>query len=160
MAPRRYDHRDGPVFDDDVEDGAVKVRRLRRQGVLPPGERMSRGGGTSQQEVAGLEEQGAKQHHARRRERLAKAPRGWHSPTLHAPRRLSVADGSGFALGLVLYALGVNYLRHGPAGVRGWMAAKFLNRPDPTLAPPARAGKVRPPAPEKLRALPRRKVSA
>lgn len=38
-------------------------------------------------------------------------------------------DGTGLALGLVLYALGINYIRHGWPGVTGWLRAKFLNRP-------------------------------
>lgn len=46
-------------------------------------------------------------------------------PTL-TPRR---GDGSGFAFGVVLYAIGANYFRHGWPGVTGWFAAKFLNRP-------------------------------
>ncbi len=40
-----------------------------------------------------------------------------------------VQEGAGFLLGLFLYALFINYLRAGPAGVRGWLAAKFLNKP-------------------------------
>lgn len=47
----------------------------------------------------------------------------------------SMSDGTGFALGLVLYALGLNYIRYGPPGVRGWLAAKFLNKPNPNLVP-------------------------
>lgn len=46
----------------------------------------------------------------------------------------AVDEGAGFLLGLFVYALGVSYLRGGTAGVRSWLAAKFLNR---TTAPPA-----------------------
>lgn len=38
-------------------------------------------------------------------------------------------DGAGFLLGLFAYALLANYLRNGVPGVKGWLAAKFLNRP-------------------------------
>lgn len=44
-------------------------------------------------------------------------------------RKLNAADASGFAFGLVAYCLFINYLRYGPAGVRGWIAAKFVNKP-------------------------------
>jgi hypothetical protein len=52
-------------------------------------------------------------------------------PDLNIPRptlRPSRGDGTGFALGIVLYALGLNYLRYGWPGVTGWVAAKFTNR--------------------------------
>lgn len=51
------------------------------------------------------------------------------SPTLRPPRRLTAADGGGFLLGLVGFALGQAYLRYGTAGVTSWFAAKFLNKP-------------------------------
>jgi hypothetical protein len=40
-----------------------------------------------------------------------------------------VNDGAGFVLGLILYALVLNYVQGGPSQARGWIAAKFLNRP-------------------------------
>lgn len=51
---------------------------------------------------------------------------GWSpsAPTVPA----AVSTGSGFALGVLAWALGVAYLQHGPAGVKAWLAAKFLNR--------------------------------
>lgn len=49
--------------------------------------------------------------------------------TLTPPRKLSAGDASGFAFGLIAYALFINYIRYGPAGVRGWIAAKFINKP-------------------------------
>jgi hypothetical protein len=45
-----------------------------------------------------------------------------------------VNDGAGFVLGLVGYGLFINFLRGGRAQARGWVAAKFLNRP---YTPPA-----------------------
>jgi hypothetical protein len=59
------------------------------------------------------------------------------SPTLR-PTKLSASDGAGFLLGLWLYALGLSYLREGPAGPRRWMAAKFLNKTSPMPAGPPR----------------------
>ncbi len=68
-------------------------------------------------------------------------------PTLTPPRRLSIDDGTGFALGMLLYVLGLNYLRHGPAGVKGWLSAKFLNRTDPALTAPITPPGYRQPRP-------------
>jgi hypothetical protein len=42
---------------------------------------------------------------------------------------VSGKDLGGFALGLVLHALVVSYIRYGKAGPRGWLSAKFLNSP-------------------------------
>lgn len=49
--------------------------------------------------------------------------------SLTPPRRPSAGDLGGFFAGLVLYALALNYIRFGPAGVKGWLGAKFVNRP-------------------------------
>lgn len=60
---------------------------------------------------------------ARPRAQLPSLPR----PTL----RPSVSDGSGFAFGIVLYAIGLCYIRggwNGPGGVTDWFRAKFLNQ--------------------------------
>lgn len=59
--------------------------------------------------------------------RRSRSPIG--APTLRAPSKLSTADGSGFALGLILYALGLNAIRYGWPGVTGWLSAKFVNKP-------------------------------
>lgn len=51
-------------------------------------------------------------------------------PTLRPPRSaVGGKDWAGFALGLVLHALVVSYIRYGKAGPKGWMKAKFLNSP-------------------------------
>jgi hypothetical protein len=51
-------------------------------------------------------------------------------PTLRPPRTpVGGKDWAGFALGLVLHALVVSYIRYGKAGPKGWLAAKFLNKP-------------------------------
>lgn len=47
----------------------------------------------------------------------------------------SLTDGSGFLLGLFAYALALAYLHYGPAGVTGWLDAKFLNNPPANLTP-------------------------
>lgn len=39
----------------------------------------------------------------------------------------AAADGAGFVLGLIAYALLANFLRGGKPAVRDWFAAKFLN---------------------------------
>jgi hypothetical protein len=56
--------------------------------------------------------------------------------TTSAARRVAspggpqVADtGAGVILGAVLWALVLNWLRYGAAGARGWLSAKFLNKP-------------------------------
>lgn len=49
--------------------------------------------------------------------------------TLAPPKRLTARDGSGFLFGLLVYVLGLNFVRHGPEGVKGWLGAKFLNKP-------------------------------
>jgi hypothetical protein len=40
---------------------------------------------------------------------------------------------AGTALGFISYAIGINLLRSGPAGIKAWFAAKFLNK---TSSPP------------------------
>lgn len=50
------------------------------------------------------------------------------SATLKPPRRLSVKDASGFAFGLVLYALALSAIKYGAAGPKGWLSAKFVNK--------------------------------
>lgn len=49
--------------------------------------------------------------------------------TLTPPKRLSGGDVGGFLAGLALYALVLNYIRYGVDGPKGWLSAKFLNRP-------------------------------
>lgn len=61
------------------------------------------------------------------------------SPTLTPPRRLSSGDLGGFAAGLLLYTLALNYMRYGSEGVSGWLRAKFLNQPADVDAPARRA---------------------
>lgn len=49
--------------------------------------------------------------------------------TLTPPKRITASDGAGFLGGLLIYVLALNYLRFGRDGVKGWLAAKFVNRP-------------------------------
>ena len=37
-------------------------------------------------------------------------------------------DGTGLLMSFLAYALALNFIREGPAGVRAWFAAKFLNK--------------------------------
>lgn len=74
------------------------------------------------QRLAKTERRGA------RRDQLAGNVRG--QAAAGAGKAGSIAnDGAGFLLGLFAYALVANFLRNGAAGSRGWLAAKFLNRP-------------------------------
>jgi hypothetical protein len=41
----------------------------------------------------------------------------------------AVNDGAGFVLGALVWALVLAYLRGGPPMVKGWLRAKFLNKP-------------------------------
>jgi hypothetical protein len=50
-------------------------------------------------------------------------------PTLKPPRRPTSKDMGGFAFGLLIHALVVSYIRYGAAGPKGWLSAKFLNKP-------------------------------
>lgn len=60
---------------------------------------------------------------------IRKAVSAVPTPTLKPPRSVKAADMGGFALGLVLQALIVSYIRYGKAGPKGWLKAKFLNDP-------------------------------
>lgn len=50
-------------------------------------------------------------------------------PRLIPPRSVNARDWGGFAFGLILHALVVSYIRYGKEGPKGWLRAKFLNRP-------------------------------
>lgn len=56
------------------------------------------------------------------------APDWFPTPGKADPVRAANAGG-GFVLGVMLWALGLAYLRGGSAGVKQLLAAKFLNRP-------------------------------
>lgn len=53
--------------------------------------------------------------------------RGSYRPTLSPPTR--ARNAGGFAFGLLLYTAAITYIRYGPAGWKGWLSAKFLNKP-------------------------------
>jgi hypothetical protein len=40
-----------------------------------------------------------------------------------------MSDAGGFLSGLALYTVVVIYIRYGPEGWKGWISAKFLNKP-------------------------------
>jgi hypothetical protein len=57
------------------------------------------------------------------------AGNAFKSATLTPPKRLSARDASGFLFGLVLYAVALSGIKYGAAGPKGWLSAKFLNKP-------------------------------
>lgn len=61
------------------------------------------------------------------------------SATLKPPKRLSARDASGFLFGLVLYAIALSGIKYGVDGPKGWLSAKFLNKP---MGFPKMVGKV------------------
>lgn len=61
------------------------------------------------------------------------APQRGPGPSLPSPS-LKPGDGGGFLAGLLLFALGNAFLRYGPAGVTSWLGAKFLNKPNASIA--------------------------
>ena len=75
-------------------------------------------------------------------------PRAPSTPTLTrgpGPGRSIVPTGAGpVLLGVLSYAVGINYLRAGTPGVRAWLSAKFLNR---TPTDPGAAGGFPAPVP-------------
>lgn len=56
---------------------------------------------------------------------------GWGSLRPRSPARVPTraADAGGFLTGLALYTVVVIYIRYGPEGWKGWLSAKFLNKP-------------------------------
>lgn len=64
----------------------------------------------------------------------AATPAPWFNPSV--PKIEADEQGASFLLGLVAYALVLNYLSAGWPGVKAWMSAKFLNKPStPTPGP-------------------------
>jgi hypothetical protein len=55
----------------------------------------------------------------------------WYAqePPSRTPRQAKAHTVAGGLLGLVFYAMFINGIRTGPAGVTGWLKAKFLNQP-------------------------------
>jgi hypothetical protein len=53
--------------------------------------------------------------------------KGRWRPTLRPPTRLR--DGGSLLTGALLYTAAITYIRYGPDGWKGWLAAKFLNKP-------------------------------
>ena len=57
--------------------------------------------------------------------------------TLTPPKKVTAKDGAGFVFGMFAYVLMLMYIKHGPAGVKGWLGAKFVNKP---WTPPGKRG--------------------
>ncbi len=49
-------------------------------------------------------------------------------PMDRVPHTKPTSTGAGFILGLIAWTIVRSYLTAGPAGVKAWMAAKFLNK--------------------------------
>lgn len=64
-----------------------------------------------------------------RRPPASRPPSGPRTRTGGGGSSFTMTDqGAGFILGMVAYALFINYLRYGWSGVTGWLSAKFLNQ--------------------------------
>ena len=50
-------------------------------------------------------------------------------PRFIPPRSTNPRDWGGFAFGLIVHALVMSYIRYGKEGPKGWLRAKFLNKP-------------------------------
>lgn len=66
----------------------------------------------------------------------------WRQIAPTSPARLPtrMSDAGGFLSGLALYTVVVIYIRYGPEGWRGWLSAKFLNRPMDATGPTGALG--------------------
>ncbi|MEV4557790.1 hypothetical protein AB0K51_12410 [Kitasatospora sp. NPDC049285] len=66
--------------------------------------------------------------------------KGRWRPTLTPPTR--ARDAGSLLTGLLLYTVAITYIRYGAAGWRGWLSAKFLNKPLQGLAPEGTGGPI------------------
>lgn len=82
---------------------------------------------SQQQSGARAKKPGPKRYSGDHLERAAKSS-GRGAKALATGRWGGVSP-AGLLLGFVLWAAGLNLLRGGPAQLRGWLAAKFVNRP-------------------------------
>lgn len=104
----RWDPNDqGP---DDEEEGPAN------NGRTPPPSPPSRGGGASKGKGGGL--MSSTKNTAKDLGKTAPGRRG----------KAIAHDTGNIIVGLVIYAIGINYLRYGPAGVKAYFAAKLINR--------------------------------
>jgi hypothetical protein len=127
-----------------AKKGAAKGTRARGAGARKPAASSPAGGSTPPAPPAPEEqvpEQAASLLAPPGTKQLKNAKRAavdaGRSLTLTPPRRVNARDASGFAFGLVLYALALSGIKYGvPEGPKGWLSAKFLNRV--TLRAPSR----------------------
>lgn len=126
------------IDDPDVRDAFLRLSEADEPGSEPPA---ARAPAVATAAPRGKRPAAAAGGRAARARRSNSVP----TPTLRPPARLSASDGTGFMLGLVLYAVGLNYLRYGWPGVTGWLSAKFINEPvrlaNVDLSAPAPFGK-------------------
>lgn len=55
-------------------------------------------------------------------------------------RQQTAHEVGGLLFGLIVYSLVINGIRYGTPGVKGWLSAKFVNRPMQGLAPSGAGG--------------------
>jgi hypothetical protein len=74
--------------------------------------------------------------------RFRKLGPGWSSVQPTSPARLPtrMSDAGGVLSGLALYTVVVIYIRYGPEGWKGWLGAKFLNKPMDATGPTGALG--------------------
>lgn len=100
-------------------------------GKRAPGRRARPDQVSGDEELQGLYEQGYRQGHRQSRRQAGRQTVS--RATAPAVKRATSwsHEGAGFLLGLVAFALGRSYLLGGPAGVKAWLKAKFLNEASP-----------------------------
>jgi hypothetical protein len=91
----------------------------------------------------GQEEEPEENRSSRGKDAWQKANRGsWKAFKPRSPARpvTRVGDAGGLLSGMLLYTAVVIYIRYGPAGWKGWLSAKFLNKPMTSAAASSAAG--------------------
>jgi len=123
------------AYDEGAAEASVPVADGSGQGSPSPAPRgrRGRGGGTSTS--------GPRSAPSASRTRSATRSRGpsWGSLRPRSPARVPTrtADAGGFLTGLALYTVVIIYARYGAEGWKGWLSAKFLNKPLTTTTNPS-----------------------
>jgi hypothetical protein len=105
------------------DEGALKTATPAPAGTAPSGGKRGSGGGKGSggQTPAAPSAGGG----------LRNSGPGWAAfkPTSPTKPPTRLADAGGFLSGVALYMVVVIYIRYGPEGWKGWLSAKFLNKP-------------------------------
>jgi hypothetical protein len=117
----------------------AKVTRGRPDLETAYDEGSAEGDDEGQEEQPGGQSTAARTH---RREAWQQVNSGnWGSFKPRSPARPpSVRDAGGLLSGMLLYTVVIIYIRYGPAGWKGWLSAKFLNKPMSSAAASSAAG--------------------